>query len=95
MHPGYAFDLPDDLDRVRTDIALLELDRAIPSNQVVPIPARGRAAEGDLVQVVSYGRDREDHASLENGCAVENRRWRDAGAEFAMWCPGLRGRPSS
>jgi V8-like Glu-specific endopeptidase len=71
MHPGYAFDLPDDLDRVRTDIALLELDRAIPSNQVVPIPARGRATEGDLVQVVSYGRDREDNASLENGCAVE------------------------
>ncbi|WP_370267612.1 serine protease [Nioella sp.] len=72
IHPAYAFDLSDELDRVRSDVALLELDRPIPSGQVQPIPARGEAGEGDRVQIVSYGRDREDHASLEEGCAVES-----------------------
>jgi len=92
MHPGYAFDLPDQLDRVRADIAVLELDRAIPGNQVVPIPARGSVGEGDQVQVVSYGRDREDHASLEDGCAVET----GDGAMQVLTChvvPGSSGAP--
>ncbi len=71
MHPDYGFDLPDELDRVRSDIALLELDRPIPTGTVTPIPARGNAVEGDRVQIVSYGRDREDYASLEDGCFVE------------------------
>ena len=71
LHPDYAFDLPDELDRVRSDVALLELDRAIPGGQVTPIPARGTVAAGDPVQVVSYGAGREDHASLEEGCSVE------------------------
>ncbi len=70
MHPGYATDLTDQLDQVRTDIAILELDRAIPSGMVRPIPARGQASVGDSVQIVSYGRDREEYASLEDGCDV-------------------------
>lgn len=71
VHPSYAPDLPDALDRVRRDVALLELDRAIPAAQVIPIPARGTASEGDLVQVVSYGLGREDHAALEDGCSID------------------------
>lgn len=70
IHPDYATDLTDQLDRVRTDIAILELDRAIPAEMVHPIPARGQAEVGDSVQIVSYGRDREDYASLEDGCDV-------------------------
>ena len=70
VHPGYSMDLTDQLDQVRTDIAILELDRAIPSETVRPIQARGRARVGDSVQIVSYGRDREDYASLEDGCNV-------------------------
>lgn len=70
-HPDYAYDLSDELDRVRSDVALLELDRAIPASQVQPIPARGQATVGDRVQVISYGAGREDHASLEEGCTVE------------------------
>lgn len=72
VHPGYAPDLRDELERVRSDIALLELDRAIPADQVQPIPARGRAGPGARVQVVSYGRGRQDSAALEDGCAVES-----------------------
>ena len=70
IHPDYAPDLPDELDQVRTDIAILELDRAIPAQTVRPIQARGRASVGDSVQIVSYGRDRENYASLEDGCEV-------------------------
>lgn len=70
IHPDYAPDLPDELDQVRTDIAILELDRAIPAQTVRPIPARGRAGIGDSVQIVSYGRDRADYASLEDGCEM-------------------------
>jgi len=70
IHPDYAPDLADELDQVRTDIAILELDRAIPAETVRPIQARGRARVGDSVQIVSYGRDREDYASLEDGCEM-------------------------
>ena len=70
IHPNYATDLPDQLDQVRTDIAILELDRAIPAETVRPIQARGRASIGDSVQIVSYGRDRADYASLEDGCEM-------------------------
>jgi protease YdgD len=70
VHPGYSMDLSDELDQVRTDIAILELDRPIPAELVRPIPARGQAGVGDSVQIVSYGRDREDYASLEDGCDV-------------------------
>lgn len=70
MHPNYSPDLADHLDQVRVDIAILELDRAIPTGTVRPIPARGQAHIGDSVQIVSYGRDREEYASLEDGCDV-------------------------
>lgn len=92
VHPEYAYDLPDDLDRVRRDVAVLELDRAIPSGQIQPIPARGRAEAGQLVRVVSYGRGRSDHASLEEGCSVES----TDGAMQVLSChvdPGSSGSP--
>ncbi len=92
VHPDYAYDLPDELDRVRSDVALLELDRAIPTGQIEPIPARGHAETGQNVQVVSYGRGRADHASLEEGCSVET----TDGAMQVLNChadPGSSGSP--
>lgn len=70
IHPGYAYGAPDHLDRVRTDIAILRLDRPITDGSVIPIPVRGTAGHGDDVQVVSYGEERENFASLEEGCSV-------------------------
>lgn len=70
VHPGYHYGAPDHLERVRTDLALLRLDRPI-IEAVTPFPAGGATAgEGDRVQVVSYGENREGFASLEEGCAV-------------------------
>ncbi|MBF9035425.1 trypsin-like serine protease [Rhodobacterales bacterium HKCCE2091] len=70
VHPGYAYGAPDQVERVRTDLALLQLDRPIADGAVLPLPVRGSAAERDPVQVVSYGEDREQVASLEENCAV-------------------------
>lgn len=70
VHPEYSFVEDDDLERVRRDIAVLQLDRAIPAQTVRPIVAMGDAARGDVVTVVSYGENREDVASIEDACQV-------------------------
>ncbi|MEM1272811.1 MAG: trypsin-like peptidase domain-containing protein [Pseudomonadota bacterium] len=70
VHPGYLYGAPDHLERVRTDLAVLRLDRPITDASVTPLPAHGRAGRGDEVQVVSYGEERENVASLEEGCEV-------------------------
>lgn len=76
IHPDYTFGAPSDRDRVRTDLALLRLDRLISFSDVTPISAGGiLARRGDEVHVVSYGRDRERYASLEEGCDVMARQW--------------------
>ena len=70
IHPDYIYgeDVTD--DRVRTDIALLQLDAPITMAFVRPMATRGQAVEGDIVEVVSYGRGRENHASHEDDCAM-------------------------
>lgn len=70
VHPDYVFGEPESLDRVRTDLALLVLDRSIPEQSIRPIATRGAVTVGDTVSVVSYGEDREEFASLENDCEV-------------------------
>jgi len=70
VHPDYRYGTPDDLGRVRSDLALLELDRPIPSGTIVPVPAHGGVRPGDVVRVVSYGAEREEVASLEEDCLV-------------------------
>ncbi|RMA43968.1 trypsin-like serine peptidase [Rhodophyticola porphyridii] len=70
LHPDYTYGSPDDLHRIRTDIALLQLDHTIPEQTVRPIATRGSVGPGDIVQVVSYGAEREEYASLEDDCEV-------------------------
>lgn len=71
--PGYSYGDPDRAERVRTDLALLRLDRPIPQASVTPIASDGRAILGAEVVVVSYGQDREDYASIEEGCQFTDR----------------------
>lgn len=70
LHPDYTYGSPDDLNRIRTDMALLQLDRAILEQTIRPIATRGSVGPGDVVQVVSYGAEREEYASLEDDCEV-------------------------
>lgn len=70
LHPEYTYGSPEDLERIRVDMALLQLDREIPEQMIRPMATRGSVETGDVVQVVSYGRDREEFASLEDDCEV-------------------------
>ncbi len=68
--PAYEFDLSPDLEGISQDMALLELDLPVRSNGIAPIGTGRRANRGDEVTVVSYGAEREAHASIEEGCHV-------------------------
>lgn len=57
-------------DRVRNDIALLELYQPIRSTSVVPFALSDRPHRGDPLAVVSYAHDRAEAPSLQELCGV-------------------------
>ena len=57
-----------EIDGVATDLALLELARPITLPMVQPIRAGGDLRMHDMVTIVSYGRDRDSFASIEEDC---------------------------
>lgn len=67
---AYRFDPTPDLEGIAQDLALLELELPVRANGIAPIGTGRRAARGDAVTVVSYGAEREAHASIEEGCLV-------------------------
>ena len=58
---------------VAIDIAVLELDRPIRNTRMQPYRIAQRPITGDQVGVVSYGRGREDAATLQQVCDVLGR----------------------
>ncbi|MFD2741041.1 trypsin-like serine peptidase [Sulfitobacter aestuarii] len=70
VHPDYVFDGEVSSDRVRHDLALLELDSPIRNTTIRPFSTAGRPRPGDSVGVVSYARDRAEVASLQEICKV-------------------------
>lgn len=68
-HSGEATDPAE----VAMDIAVLELDRPIRNSRIRPYLIAQRPLTGDKVGVVSYGRGREDAASLQEVCDVLGR----------------------
>ncbi len=58
---------------VAIDIAVLELDQPIRNTRMRPYLIAQRPIRGDKVGVVSYGRGREDAASLQEVCEVLGR----------------------
>jgi hypothetical protein len=66
-HPDFAFGAPD-LEGIRADLALLELDRPIPEGDAAPF-AVGPPGDGAL-SIVAYRRDRAQVPSLEEPCAL-------------------------
>lgn len=72
--PGYLAPDGEDMDMIGLDLALLELQHPIANASIVAIPT-GRTGRGsDPVTVVSYGQDREAHASIEENCDILARR---------------------
>ncbi|MEO0371204.1 MAG: trypsin-like serine protease [Pseudomonadota bacterium] len=69
-HPDYNYTSEVSADRVRNDLALLELHHPIQNGQVIPFETDQRPRKGQEIGVVSYGRDRADAPSLQEVCDV-------------------------
>ncbi|MEE4188756.1 MAG: trypsin-like serine protease [Roseobacter sp.] len=70
VHPEYSYSSKVSSDRVRNDVALLQLDHAIRNTTITPFATSTRPGRGDRVGVVSYARDRSDAPSLQEVCRV-------------------------
>lgn len=66
----YDFNAPVTPDRVRNDIALLELYRPVRMSNVVPFATSDKPRGGDPLAVVSYAHDRAEAPSLQELCGV-------------------------
>ncbi|APG45980.1 trypsin-like serine peptidase [Phaeobacter porticola] len=73
IHPGYIYDGEISTDRVRNDIALLQLQRPIRNTTVTPFETDERPQKGARIGVVSYAHDRSEAPSLQDVCAVMSR----------------------
>ena len=72
-HSDYRYAETVSADRVRRDVALLELDMPIRNTQVIPFATDARPGPGDRIGVVSYARDRAEAPSLQEICDVMGR----------------------
>lgn len=69
VHPEYTYSSDVSSDRVRNDLALLELVRPI-RNGILPFATGLSPRRGDRVGVVSYALDRSEAPSLQEVCEV-------------------------
>lgn len=70
VHPDYDFSGAVSADRVRNDVALLELQQPIRNTTVIPFETGTRPHKGANVGVVSYAQDRAEAPSLQEVCSV-------------------------
>lgn len=70
VHPDYVFGQAVSHDRVRNDLALLELQRPIRNTTIAPFQVAMHPTKGDDVGVVSYAHNRSEAPSLQQVCAV-------------------------
>ena len=71
--PDYRPEQGPDFDMIGRDIALLELSMPISMASIVPVSVARTPWREDRVTVVSYGREREGYASIEEGCEILDR----------------------
>ena len=70
VHPDFVYNETLSSDRVRNDLALLELEQPIRNNSIKPFKTAARPRAGDRVGVVSYALDRSEAPSLQDVCEV-------------------------
>tara|TARA_R110002073_G_scaffold179089_2_gene337575 strand:+ start:304 stop:1116 length:813 start_codon:yes stop_codon:yes gene_type:complete len=73
VHPAYVYDGAVSSERVRNDLALLELSQPIRNTSIRPFGTAVRPATGDSVGVVSYAKSRSEVPSLQEVCTVLSR----------------------
>lgn len=70
VHPDFVFDGAVSSERVRNDLALLELQQPIRNTTIEPFETAARPRPGDSVGVVSYAMDRAEAPALQEVCKV-------------------------
>lgn len=70
IHPAYVYDTALDVERVRNDVALLQLTHPIRNQSITPYKIHAQPNRGDEVGVVSYAKDRAEAPSLQEVCHV-------------------------
>lgn len=70
VHPAYVFDGQAVAERVRNDVALLQLHHPIRNTTVIPFQTDSHPNKGDRIGVVSYAFDRSEAPSLQEICNV-------------------------
>ena len=73
VHPSYVYDGQLSAERVRNDVALLELQHPIRNTTVTPFQTTRQPRQGDEVGIVSYAHDRAEAPSLQEVCEVKAR----------------------
>lgn len=69
-HPDFVYDGDLAPERVRNDVALLELHHPINNTRVTPFETDHRPRKGQRIGVVSYARDRSEAPSFQEVCDV-------------------------
>ncbi|HKL06535.1 MAG TPA: trypsin-like serine protease [Roseovarius sp.] len=70
VHPDYRFDRKLPADRVRNDLAVLQLHHPVRNTRIVPFETDRHPRKGQKIGVVSYARGRADAPSFEQLCDV-------------------------
>ena len=70
VHPDFDFAEARGVDRIRNDIALLQLDHPVRNTTVTPFATTSSLSRNDQVSVVSYAKDRAEAPSLQRVCTV-------------------------
>ena len=70
VSPDFVYDGKPSFDNLRRDVALLELDAAIPEAEALSFRPGPMPEEGTVSEIVSYARDRAQAASIQDGCRV-------------------------
>lgn len=68
VHPDYAYDTTLNAKRVSSDLALIRLAQPIRQSNVTPFGTDSLSRRGAEVAAVSYGRNRAEAPSLQQGC---------------------------
>ncbi|WP_299304176.1 trypsin-like peptidase domain-containing protein [uncultured Litoreibacter sp.] len=70
VHAGYVYKGRENVDRVSSDIALIQLDQPIRHPSITPFETGNQARQGQELQVVSYAKDRAEAPSIQQTCHV-------------------------
>ena len=74
-HPDYEYSGSVTTERVKNDVALLELSQPIRNGRISPFDIGSRPRKGERVGVVSYAANRSEAPSLQEACRVMARQF--------------------